>query len=148
MRTLEEEIESLIAVDLAVLKPHQKRAFAGLDQYHRPVEIRGVPEVAATIANSFGAFAIFDIETVLRHPAITPFVAQALYSIPVELRRAACDRDRLKAERARNEMARIISAVLLQRYHFERLKHVGTSCHDNWNRAFEEQFGSRRGKQG
>ncbi len=104
MRTLEDEIESLIAVDLAVLKPHQRRAFAGLDQYRRPVEVRGVPEVAATIAASFGAFAIFDIETVLRYPAITPFVTQTLYSMPIELRRAACDQDRLKAERARNEM--------------------------------------------
>ncbi|AWM24991.1 hypothetical protein AOX55_00001734 [Sinorhizobium fredii CCBAU 25509] len=98
MRTLADEVESLIAVDLAVLKPHQKRAYAGLDQYRRTVEVRGVPEVAATIADSFDAFAIFDIETVLRSSAITPFVAQTLYSIPIELRRAACDQDRSKAE--------------------------------------------------
>ncbi len=58
-------------------------------------------------------FAIFDVETVLRSPAITPFVTQTLYSIPLELRRAACDRDRLKADSARKEMARIISAALL-----------------------------------
>ncbi len=30
MRKFEDEIEGLIAVDLAVLKPHQKRAYAAL----------------------------------------------------------------------------------------------------------------------
>ncbi|TCN22164.1 hypothetical protein [Sinorhizobium americanum] len=145
MRTLEAEIESMIAVDLAILKPHQRRGFAGLDQYRRPVEVRGVQEVAAIIADSFRAFAIFDIESVLRSPAITPFVTQTLYSIPIELRRAACDQDRLKAENARTEMAHMISAALLQRYHFEQLKHAGSSCHSNWQQAFEEQFGRRRG---
>jgi hypothetical protein len=144
MRTLEDEIKTAIAVDLTVLPPHKRRAYAGLDQYRRPVEVRGVPELAAAIAESFGAFAIFDVETVLRYPAITPFVTQTLYSIPLELRRAACDRDRLKAERARDEMARMISAALLKRYHFQHLKHVGTSCHADWNKAFEQQFGSSR----
>ncbi|QFI65241.1 hypothetical protein [Sinorhizobium alkalisoli] len=147
MRTLEDEIEAAIAVDLAVLPPHQRRGYAGLDHYRRPVEVRGVQEVAMTIAESFKAFAIFDVETVLRYPAISPFLARTLYEIPIELRRAACDRDRLKAEQARNTMAKIIAAALLKRYHLEPLKHAGTSCHSNWERAFEEQFGRRRGKQ-
>ncbi|WP_085044204.1 hypothetical protein [Ensifer aridi] len=146
MRKFEDEIEGLVAVDLAVLKPYQKRAYAGLDQYRRPIEVRGVQELAQSIAESFGAYAIFDVETVLRYPAITPFVTQTLYSVPIELRRAACDRDRMKAERARNEMARMISEALLRKFHFERLKHVGTSCHENWNEAFAQQFGSRRGE--
>ncbi|MDK1389731.1 hypothetical protein QN224_30715 [Sinorhizobium sp. 8-89] len=146
MRTLRDEIEAAVAVDLAVLEPHQRRAYAGLDQYRRPVEVRGVQELARKIAESFGAFAIFDVGTVLRHPAIAPFVTQTLYSVPIELRRAACDRDRLKAEGARNEIARMISEALLKRYHFEPLKHVGTSGHPNWDQAFEEQFGSRRGE--
>ncbi len=34
----------------------------------------------------------------------------------------------------------MISQALLRRYHFEDFKHVGTSCHDNWNEAFERQF--------
>ncbi|APG88019.1 transposase (plasmid) [Sinorhizobium americanum CCGM7] len=102
-------------------------------------------EVAAIIADSFRAFAIFDIESGLRSPAITPLVTQTLYSIPIELRRAACAQDRSKAENARNEMARMISAALLQRYHFEQLKHAGSSCHSNCQQAFEEQFGRRRG---
>lgn len=93
--------------------------------------MRGVQELARGIAESFGAFAIFDVETVLRSPAIAPFVTQTLYSIPIELRRAAYDRDRLKAESARKEMARLISAALLARYHFEPLKHAGASCHPN-----------------
>ncbi|WP_085035195.1 hypothetical protein [Ensifer aridi] len=146
MRTLEDEIENHIAVDLAVLEPHRRRAYAGLDQYRRRVEVRGIQEIARKIAESFEAFAIFDVETVLRYPAITPFVTQTLYSVPIELRRAACDRDRWKAERARNEMARMISGALLRRHHFQPLKHVGTSCHHNWDQAFEEQFGSRRGE--
>ncbi|MDX0072495.1 hypothetical protein [Sinorhizobium meliloti] len=146
MRKFEDEIESLVAVDLAVLKPHQKRAYAGLDQYRRPVEVRGVQELARSIAASFGAYAIFDVETVLRYPAITPFVTQTLYSVPIELRQAACDRDRLKAERARNQMAQMISQALLRKFHFEPLQHIGTSCHDNWHEAFEQQFGSRRGE--
>lgn len=58
-------------------------------------------------------------------------ITQMLYAIPIELRRAACDRDRLKAEGARKEMARIISTALLARYHFEPLKHFGASCHPN-----------------
>ncbi|APG93017.1 hypothetical protein [Sinorhizobium americanum] len=144
MRTLEDEIEAAIAVDLATLRPHQRRAYAGLDQYRRPVEARGIPELATTIADSFGAFAIFDVETVLRHPQIAPYLARTLYAVPLELRRAACDRDRLKAECARKEMARVISSALLQRYHFERLKHVSASCHPNWNEAFEQQFGAGR----
>ena len=148
MRTLEDEIEAAIAVDLATLQPHQRRAYAGLDQYRRPVEARSVPELASTIAASFGAFAIFDVETVLRYPEVTPFLAQALYAIPLELRRAACDRDRLKADLARKEMARMLSSALLQRFHFERLKHFGASCHPNWNEAFEQQFGTGRGRSG
>lgn len=146
MRNFEDEIEGLVAVDLAVLQPHQKRAYAGLDQYRRPVEVGGVQELAQSIAQSFGAYAIFDVETVLRHPAITPFVTQTLYSVPIELRRTACDGDRLKAERARNQMAQMISQALLRKFHFEPLRHVGTSCHDNWHEAFEQQFGSRRGE--
>lgn len=146
MQKFEDEIEGLVAVDLAVLKPYQKRAYAGLDQYRRPVEVRGVQELARWIAESFGAYVIFDVETVLRYSAITPFVTQTLCSVPIELRRAACDRDRMKAERARNEMARMISEALLRKFHFERLKQVGTSCHENWNEAFEQQFGSRRGE--
>ncbi|AUX78439.1 hypothetical protein NXT3_PA00147 (plasmid) [Sinorhizobium fredii] len=102
-------------------------------------------EVAAIIADSFLAFAIFDIESVLRSPAITPFVTQTLYSIPIELRRASCGQDRSTAESARNKMAHMISVALLRRYHFEQLKHAGSSCHSNWQQAFEEQFGSRRG---
>ncbi|MDW9625682.1 hypothetical protein RWA02_17405 [Sinorhizobium meliloti] len=145
MRTLADEIGTAIEVDLAVMPQHQRRAYAGLDQYRRPVEVRGVQELAKGIAESFGAFAIFDVETVLRSPAIAPFVTQTLYAIPLELRRAACDRDRLKAESARKEMARIISAALLARYHFEPLKHVGASCHPNWEEAFEQQFGAGRG---
>ncbi|MCO5962392.1 hypothetical protein [Sinorhizobium meliloti] len=145
MRTLADQIGTAIEVDLAVMPPHQRRAYAGLDQYRRPVEVRGVQELAKGIAESFGAFAIFDVETVLRSPAIPPFVTQTLYSIPLELRRAACDRDRLKAESARKEMARIISAALLARYHFEPLKHVSASCHPNWEQAFEQQFGAGRG---
>ncbi|RVH50677.1 hypothetical protein [Sinorhizobium meliloti] len=145
MRTLADEIGTAIEVDLAVMPAHQRRAYAGLDQYRRPIEVRGVQELAKGIAESFGAFAIFDVETVLRSPAIAPFVTQTLYSIPLELRRAACDRDRLKAETARKEMARIISAALLARYHFEPLKHVSTSCHPNWEMAFEQQFGAGRG---
>ncbi|WP_324765567.1 hypothetical protein SO078_29865 (plasmid) [Sinorhizobium meliloti] len=145
MRTLADEIGTAIEVDLAVMPAHQRRAYAGLDQYRRPIEVRGVQELAKGIAESFGAFAIFDVETVLRSPEIAPFVTQTLYSIPLELRRAACDRDRLKAERARKEMARIISAALLARYHFEPLKHVSTSCHPNWEMAFEQQFGAGRG---
>ncbi|NRP74535.1 hypothetical protein ILFOPFJJ_05457 [Ensifer psoraleae] len=66
MRTLRDEIEAAVAVDLAVLEPHQRRAYAGLDQYRRPVEVRGVQELARKIAESFGAFAIFDVGTVLR----------------------------------------------------------------------------------
>lgn len=145
MRTLEDEIGTAIEIDLAVMPPHQRRAYAGLDQYRCPVEVRGVQELARGIAESFGAFAIFDVETVLRSPAIAPFVTQTLYAIPLELRRAACDRDRLKAEGARKEMARIISAALLARYHFEPLKHVGASCHRNWEEAFEQQFRAGRG---
>ncbi|WP_337436298.1 hypothetical protein [Sinorhizobium meliloti] len=89
------------------------------DELDRPAWTlrRGLPmevhELAMGVAESFGVFAIFDVETVLRSPAITPFVTQTLYSIPLELRRAACDRDRLKADSARKEMARIISAALL-----------------------------------
>ncbi|RVQ04562.1 hypothetical protein [Sinorhizobium meliloti] len=147
MRKLEDEIEAAIAVDLAVIEPHRRRAYAGLDQYRRPVEVRGVQELANGIAESFGAFAIFDVETVLRSPAIASFVTQTLYSIPLELRRAACDRDRLKAERARKETARTISSALLARYHFEPLKHVGASCHPNWDQAFQQQFGAGRGRQ-
>ncbi|AEH83219.1 hypothetical protein ACVMB3_005684 [Sinorhizobium meliloti] len=113
MRTLEDEIGTGIEVDLAVMPLHQRRACAGLDQYRGPVEVRGVHELAMGVAESFGVFAIFDVETVLRSPAITPFVTQTLYSIPLELRRAACDRDRLKADSARKEIARIISAALL-----------------------------------
>ncbi|MFQ6242748.1 hypothetical protein [Sinorhizobium meliloti] len=145
MRTLADEIGTAIEVDLAVMPAHQRRAYAGLDQYRRPIEVRGVQELAKGIAESFGAFAIFDVETVLRSPAIAPFVMQTLNSIPLELRRAACDRDRLEAERARKEMAQIISSALLARYHFEPLKHVSTSCHPNWEMAFEQQFGSGRG---
>lgn len=145
MRTLADEIGTAIEVDLAVMPPHQRRAYAGLDQYRRPVEVRGVQELAKGIAESFGAFAIFDVETVLQSPAIAPFITQTLYAIPLELRRAACDRDRHKAESARKEMARIISAALLARYHFEPLKHVSTSCHPNWEEAFEQQFGAGRG---
>ncbi|MDE3771488.1 hypothetical protein I7G86_07745 [Sinorhizobium meliloti] len=146
MRTLADEIETAIEVDLAVMPAHQRRAYAGLDQYRRPIEVRGVQELAKGIAESFGAFAIFDVETVLRSPAIAPFVTQTLYAIPLELRRDACDR--LKAEAARKEMARIISAALLTRYHFEPLKHVGASCHPNWEEAFEQQFGTGRGGDG
>ncbi|WP_248447697.1 hypothetical protein [Sinorhizobium meliloti] len=143
MRTLEDEIGTAIEVVLAVMPPHQRRAYAGLDQYRRPVKVRGVQELGKGIAESFGAFAIFDVETVSRSPAIAPFVTQTLYAIPLELRRAACDRDRLKAEGA--EMARIISAALLARYHFEPLKHVGAACHPNWEEAFEQQFRAGRG---
>ncbi|MDX0946206.1 hypothetical protein GOD93_11070 [Sinorhizobium medicae] len=65
--------------------------------------------------------------------------------MPQHQRRAACDRDRQKAESARKEMARIISAALLARYHFEPLKHASASCHPNWEQAFEQQFGAGRG---
>jgi hypothetical protein len=95
----------MIAIDFAVLEPHRRRAFAGLDQYRRQVEVRGVQEIATRIAESFTAYAIFDGEAVLRYPAITPFITQTLYTIPLELRRAAYDRDRVKAARARNQMA-------------------------------------------
>ncbi|WP_085033153.1 hypothetical protein [Ensifer aridi] len=54
-------------------------------------------EIAIKIAKSFTAYVIFDGETVLRYPAITPFITQTLYAIPIELRRAACDRDRVNA---------------------------------------------------
>ncbi|XNY03860.1 hypothetical protein ACMFL9_03545 (plasmid) [Sinorhizobium meliloti] len=138
MRTLKDEIGTAIEVDLAVMHPHQRRTYAGLDQYRRPVEVRGVQELAKGIAESFVAFAIFDVETVLRSQAIAPFVMQALHAIPVELRQAACDRDRLKAEGARKETAWIISAALLARHHFEPLKNVGASCHPNWEQAFEQ----------
>ncbi|MDW9611879.1 hypothetical protein GOC09_06255 [Sinorhizobium meliloti] len=33
-------------------------------------------ELAKGVAESFGVFAIFDVETVLRSPAITPFVSR------------------------------------------------------------------------
>ncbi|NRP75667.1 hypothetical protein ILFOPFJJ_06590 [Ensifer psoraleae] len=121
----------MIAVDLAVLKPHQRRAIAGLDQYRRPVEVRGVQEVAGKMAESFCAFAIFDGDQVLRYPAITPFVTQTLYTVPIELRREGCDRDRLKASVARDRMARLISAALLKRYRFEPLQETTASCHPN-----------------
>jgi hypothetical protein len=102
MRTFEDEVEGMIAVDFAVLEPHRRRGFAGLDQYRRHVEVRGVQEIATKIAETFMAYAIFDGEEVLRYPAITPFIAQTLYTIPLQLRRAACDRDRGKAARARD----------------------------------------------
>lgn len=54
--------------------------------------------------------------------------------------------DRSKAESARNEMAHMITATLLEKYHFEQLKHAGSSCHSNWQQALEEQFGRRRDK--
>lgn len=145
MQTLEAELTVAIAVDLAVLKPHQKRALAGLDQYRRMVEIRGVPELAAKIAASFAPYAIFDDGQVLRYPAITPFIAQTLHTIPIELRRDACDKDRQKACDARERMARLISSQLLARYRFEPLKNVGTSCHANWDAAFEARFGRTGG---
>ncbi|MCY1299077.1 hypothetical protein D9M69_160670 [compost metagenome] len=81
MRTLKDEIEAAVAIDLTVLEPHRRRAYAGLDQYRRAVEVRGVQELAGKIAGSFGVFAIFDVETVLRYPAITPFVTQTLYTV-------------------------------------------------------------------
>ena len=108
-----------------------------------------VPSMSAAFGNSPRDCRILrrlcvDVEAVLRSPAIAPFVTQTLYSIPLELRRAACDRDRLKADRTRKEIARIISAALLSRYHFEPLRHVSTSCHPNWEMAFEQQFGAGR----
>ncbi|MQW90353.1 hypothetical protein [Sinorhizobium saheli] len=145
MQTPEDEITIAIAVDLAVLKPHQRRAFAGLDQYRRAVKVRGVPELAAKIAESFAPYAVFDGDQVLRYPAIAPFIAQTLYAIPIELRRGACDSDRQKACDARERMARLISSQLLGRYRFEHLRHVGASCHANWDAAFEARFGKTSG---
>ncbi|THK35731.1 hypothetical protein EHS39_23000 [Ensifer sp. MPMI2T] len=135
-----------IAVDLAVLKPFERQAFAGLDQYGRKVEVRGIQQLAVKMAESFQAYAIFDRDQVLRYPAITPFTTRTLYTIPIELRREACDRDRLKESDARDRMAQLISGALIKRYRFEPLKHIGTSCHVNWNAAFEAQFGSQAGK--
>lgn len=51
MRTLEDEIGTAIEVDLAVMPLHQRRAFAGLDQYRGPVEVRGVQELAKELPN-------------------------------------------------------------------------------------------------
>ncbi|MBP1884807.1 hypothetical protein [Sinorhizobium mexicanum] len=144
MRTFEDEVRNMIAVDLTVLSPDRRRAIAGLDQYRRTVEIHGVQDVAAKIAESFCSFAVFDGEQVLRYPAIAPFITQTLYAIPIELRRAACDRDRVKADRARVSMAQMISSALLQRYRFEQLKCGVAPSSTDWDGAFEEQFGSGR----
>lgn len=103
-------------------------------------------EIAVKMADSFCAYAIVDSDEVLRYPAITPFITQTLYSIPIELRHEACDKDRLKASDARDRMATLISAALLKRYRFEHLKQVGASCHSNWDEAFEGQFGRPAGK--
>ncbi|MCA1439352.1 hypothetical protein I6F07_03765 [Ensifer sp. IC4062] len=146
MRTLEDEINNTIAVDLAVMKPFERRAFAGLNQYGRKVEVRGIQQLAVKMAESFQAYAIFDDAQVLRYPAITPFITQTLYTIPIELRRDACDLDRQKASEARDRMARLISGALTKRYRFEPLKHIGTSSHGDWDAAFEAQFGSQTGK--
>ncbi|MDK1494795.1 hypothetical protein QN219_33365 [Sinorhizobium sp. 7-81] len=121
MRTFEDEIRNMIAVDLTVLSPDRRRAIAGLDQYRRIVEVHGVQDVATKIAESFQSFAVFDGDQVLRYPAIAPFITQTLYATPIELRREACDRDRLKVERARG-MAQTIASALLQRYRFQQLK--------------------------
>jgi hypothetical protein len=144
MRTFEDEVEAMIAVDFAVIEPHRRRGFAGLDQYRRQVEVRGVQEIATKIAESFTAYAIFDGEEVIRYPAITPFITQTLHTIPLELRRAACDRDRVKAARARGQMARVVATALMQRYRLEHLQPEGPSVHVNWDRVFEQRFGSRR----
>ncbi|MDK1376825.1 MULTISPECIES: hypothetical protein [unclassified Sinorhizobium] len=142
MRTFEDEIRNLIAVDMAVLAPHRRRGIAGLDQYRRTVEVHGVQDVAVKIAESFCSFAIFDGEQVLRYPAITPFITETLYALPIELRREACDRDRLKADRARGHMAQMISSALLKRYRFEQLKCGVAPSSTDWDGAFERQFGN------
>ncbi|MFC0804799.1 hypothetical protein ACFHWW_04830 [Ensifer sp. P24N7] len=144
MRTFEDEVRNLIAVDLTVLPPDRRHAIAGLDQYRRIVEVRGVQDVAAKIAESFCSFAVFDGDQVLRYTAIAPFITQRLYATPIELRREACDRNRLKADRARVRMAQMISSALLQRYRFEQLKCGVAPSSTAWDRAFEDQFGNGR----
>ncbi|WEX76868.1 hypothetical protein PYH37_005219 [Sinorhizobium numidicum] len=142
MRTFEDEITNLIAVDFAVLKPFQRRAIAGLDQYGRTIEVRGIEDMATKIAASFAPFAIWDGDQVLRYPAMTPLITQTLHAIPIELRREACARDRLKASAARDRIARLISSALLGRYRFEPLSRTSAACYIDWEAAFEAQFGS------
>ncbi|WEX75099.1 hypothetical protein PYH37_000436 [Sinorhizobium numidicum] len=106
MRTLEDEIKILIAVRLAALKPSERRAFAGRDQYGRTVEVRGPEELAAKMAESFAPFAIWDGDQVHRFLAMTTFVPRALSAVPMELRIEACDRSRLKAKPHAAELPR------------------------------------------